>query len=54
MGAPQIILLVLLGLQLLITAHRHGQPRQDTYNIFIRLIDTAIVLWILIAGGFFG
>lgn len=54
MGIPQIILLVLLGLQLLLTAHLHGQPRDSKHNIFVRLIDSAILLWILVAGGFFG
>jgi hypothetical protein len=54
MGIPQIILLSLLGLQLLITAHYHGKPKAGEHNIFVRLIDSAILIWILIAGGFFG
>lgn len=54
MGTPQIILLTLLGLQLLLTAYYHGKPRDGKHNIFVRLIDSAILLWILIAGGFFG
>ncbi len=54
MGAPQIILLVLIGLQLLITAHFHGRPKSGEHNIFYKLIDAAIFIWILSAGGFFG
>jgi len=54
MGTPQIILLVLLGIELLLTAYRHGQPKNTEYNIFWRLIDSALLLWILISGGFFG
>jgi hypothetical protein len=54
MGTPQIILLTLLGIQLLITAYRHGTPIDGTHNIFIKLIDAGILVWILVAGGFFG
>lgn len=54
MGTPQIILLVLLGLRLLITANKHGQQREDKYNVFFALLDVAILIWILVAGGFFG
>jgi hypothetical protein len=54
MGIPQIILLSFLGLQLLLTACMHGKPRSGEHNIFIRLIESAIIGWILIAGGFFG
>jgi hypothetical protein len=54
MGTPQIILLTLIGIQLLITAYLHGKERTGTHNIFFRIIDTIILLWILISGGFFG
>ena len=54
MGTPQIILLSLLGLQLLLTAYLHGKPKDGKHNIFVRLIDGAILIWILVAGGFFG
>jgi hypothetical protein len=54
MGTPQIILVTLLGIGLLLNAYKHGQPRTGSYNIFYRLIDTAILIWILYAGGFFG
>jgi hypothetical protein len=54
MGTPQIIFLTLMGIGLLLCAYNHGKPRPDTYNIFYRLIEAAILIWILSAGGFFG
>jgi hypothetical protein len=54
MGTPQIILLTLMGISLLLNAYKHGQPRTDKYNVFFKLIDAAILIWILTAGGFFG
>jgi hypothetical protein len=53
MGAPQIILIVLLGISLLINAYMHGKPETGTYNIFVSLLNAGILIWILIAGGFF-
>ena len=54
MGTPQIILLTLLGIKLLAAAHLHGKPRSGPLNFFTSLIDTAILIGILVAGGFFG
>jgi hypothetical protein len=54
MGTPQIILLTLLGISLLLNAYKHDQPRTGKYNVFFKLIDVAIFIWILYAGGFFG
>jgi hypothetical protein len=54
MGTPQIILLTLLGIQLLLTAYLHGKPRDGKHNVFVKLIDAGILIWILVAGGFFG
>jgi hypothetical protein len=54
MGTPQIILLTLLGIQLLLVSFLHGKPREGRHNLFMGLIDTAILIWILTAGGFFG
>ena len=54
MGAPQIILIVLLGIRLLANAYMHGKPRSGTYNLFASLVDAGLMIWILIAGGFFG
>ena len=54
MGTPQIILLTLFGITLLATAYLHGKERVGKHNIFVKLIDVAILIWILIASGFFG
>jgi hypothetical protein len=54
MGTPQIILIVLLSIGLLVNAYMHGKPKSGTYNLFKSLMHTAIMIWILIAGGFFG
>ena len=54
MGAPQIILIVLLGISLLVNAYLHGKPKTGKFNIFYKLVDAGIIIWILIAGGFFG
>ena len=54
MGAPQIILLVLLSIKLLANAYMHGNPQNGNHNIFASLVDAGILIWILIAGGFFG
>jgi len=53
MGAPQIILIVLLGISLLINAYQHGKPRTGTHNLFVSILSAGITLWILIAAGFF-
>lgn len=54
MRAPQIIYIVLISIRLLYTAYKHGQPRDDDYNILIALIGTALGVGLLIWGGFFG
>jgi hypothetical protein len=54
MGASQIILLVLLGINLLVSAYLHGKPQNGDHNIFTSLVNAGILIWVLIAGGFFG
>ena len=54
MGTPQIILLVILGLNLLATAYLHGKPRTGNFNIFGALVNAGILRWLLVSGGFFG
>jgi len=54
MGTPQIILLVILGLNLLATAYLHGKPRTGKFNIFGALGNVGILIWLLVSGGFFG
>ena len=54
MGVPQIILLTLLGIQLLVNAHLHGKPRTGNYSFLQAVFNAAILIWILVSGGFFG
>jgi len=53
MGTPQIILLVLLGLNLLANAYMHGKPKTGNYNLLNAFINAGIIIWLLVAGGFF-
>lgn len=52
MGIPQIILLTLYGIVLLIKARLHGK-KQDNHNFWMSLIDVALIIGLLIWGGFF-
>lgn len=58
-GWPQWTVLILLFLQLALTAGQHGKPRLDPngdpekYNGFIALTRFAMLLFLLIAGGFY-
>lgn len=49
---PQIIYLIIIALSLGLNMSEHGTPRSPT-NFWNNLISTAIIFWILIAGGFF-
>ena len=51
--APQIIMLVLLGLQLVTHICKHGEDR-PRYNGPISFLDCVISVAILYWGGFFG
>lgn len=52
MHAPQIIYIVLVGIGLLITAAKHGEPKGD-YNIGVQIIADGLMIGLLIWGGFF-
>ena len=53
MKAPQIIWLVLVGIELLFEAHKHGNMKTDRHNIFVKLFNVVFTLAILYWGGFF-
>ena len=53
MGIPQIILLSLVALNLLANAYLHETPKTGKYNVLHALINAGILIWILVAGGFF-
>lgn len=48
---PQWLYLVLMFIGIICVAYSHGKPRKE--NIFVHLIAVAIVMTILIFGGFF-
>ena len=52
MGIPQIIYIVISAFGLLWCSYKHGKPRGE-YNIWISLLAEAIVITLLIWGGFF-
>jgi len=53
MKAPQIIFIVLIAINALVTANQHGKSKGD-YNIFYYLlVDVPITIGLLIWGGFF-
>jgi len=54
MGTPQWIYLVLVTLTWLVHAFKHGQPRDDSYNIGGQSLNVIISLGLLYWGGFFG
>lgn len=53
MGTPQIIICVLYTLGLGINLAKHGEPKNDKYNFFSSCITVAIVIGLLIWGGYF-
>jgi hypothetical protein len=53
MGAPQIIYIVLTALGLLLVAEKHGKVPEKPENLWTSLFATAIVVGLLIWGGFF-
>lgn len=54
MRAPQIIYLVLLGVEGILYAILDGQKRTGTYKFASWAVSTLIVLGLLYWGGFFG
>lgn len=53
MGIPQIIIIVLYAMGLGINLVKHGEPLEGKHNIVTSLIGTAIMIGLLIWGGFF-
>lgn len=53
MRAPQIIWIVMVGINMLISASKHGQKRQGEYSIFTDIIAVGISIGLLYWGGFF-
>ena len=53
MGAPQIIMIVIMALCFAIHCIKHGEEKNDKYHCGIELLSTAIMVGLLIWGGFF-
>lgn len=53
MGIPQIIMIIVIGLNLGINLAKNGEPRDGDYSFGIALIGAAIEVGILYWGGFF-
>lgn len=53
MTVPAIIYIVLISISLLFEAHDHGKPKEGRNNFWNALIATAIVVGLLVWGGFF-
>ena len=52
-GGAQIFMIVLYAMGLGISAAKHGEPKEDiTYNFWVTLICTIIMIAILAWGGF--
>jgi hypothetical protein len=50
--APQIVLIVLIFVSLILSAHDHGKPRKPD-NFWISLVSAALMLLLLWWGRFF-
>jgi hypothetical protein len=53
MGIPEVIFICIECLGLGIMLVKHGQMRDDKYNIWSQLISAAVMTGLLFWGGFF-
>ena len=53
MGVPQIIIIILYAVNLGITLAKHGESTESKYNFIGTFISTALMVGLLIWGGFF-
>lgn len=49
---PQVVIIVLMGLDILFTMLLHGEPKEGKYDVGVTLISNLIYAMILYAGGF--
>jgi hypothetical protein len=54
MRAPQIIMICLFVFDFAVSAIKAGEPKGNRYNPVVSLITTAVMVFLLIWGGFFG
>ena len=53
LGIPQIIIIVMYGINIGMNLAKDGEPKDEKYNFISSLIAVAICSCILWAGGFF-
>ncbi len=53
MKVPQIIYLALIMMDIGISLAKHGEPKNEKYNVWITLASAAIIVALLKWGGFF-
>lgn len=49
---PQIIMIVLYAINLVTSATKHGEPKEENHNFWVTLVATALSILILKWGGF--
>ena len=50
---PQIVMLMLVGASIGMSAVRHGKERTEQDNVFITIVSALIIQAILVWGGFY-
>ena len=50
---PQIVFICLLSIHAFVALTKHGQPRDEDYNVFASALAIALEVFILYSGGFF-
>jgi len=50
---PQIIYIVLIMANLVLSGHRHGKDKKGTHNIWVDLISLGLMTGLYYWGGFF-
>ena len=53
MGLPECLLIAMLFMDVGAAAVKHGEPKKDTYNVWVSLIGAAIIIGLTYWGGFF-
>lgn len=53
-GWPQFVYLGLMVLGLGVGLAQDGQPKEGKHSFMTTLVATALVLWVVYCGGFFG
>ena len=51
---PQLTMIVLYAIGIGIAIAKNGEPKNENHNAFTVILASALGLWILYMGGFFG